>query len=113
MNERISMLPEDSATRKIMPIYSAVLMYFPGAIAELAKHSYLANEKHNPGEKLYWNRPKSADHLDCIARHLMDAGGFDGDGLRHSTGLFWRAGANLQLELEEAGLYPVAPASIR
>ena len=108
---RKPILPELSADRKQIPIYSGVLMYFPGAIAELARHSFLANEKHNPGEELHWSRAKSADHLDCIARHLMDAGGFDGDGLRHSTGMFWRAGANLQMELEAAGLYPVAPAA--
>ena len=89
-----------SQERKERPIYSGVLKYFPDAIAYLALISKIGNDKHNPGMPLHWSRDKSSDHLDCIARHLIDAGRLDPDGIRHSGYLFWRAGANLQIEIE-------------
>ena len=49
-----------------------------------------------------WARHKSADHADCIARHLIDRGTVDTDGVRHSAKVAWRALAMLQIELEEA-----------
>jgi len=91
-----------SAQRKDIPLYLGFLLYFPDAVAAVARHSKMGNDKHNPGEPLHWAREKSTDHLDCIARHLIGAGGRDTDGARHSVGLFWRAGANLQLEIEAA-----------
>ena len=96
------LLTEDSAARKRMPIYSGVIRYFPDALAYIAEISFDGNEKHNPGEPLHWSRGKSDDHLDCVARHLVDAGTKDSEGHRHSGMLAWRALANLQLELEEA-----------
>jgi hypothetical protein len=48
-------------------------------------------------------RGKSNDHADCIARHLVDRGTLDTDGLRHSAKVAWRALALLQEELEAAG----------
>jgi hypothetical protein len=66
--------------------------------------SWHGNEKHNPGEPLHWARGKSMDHPDCIMRHLVERGGFDG-GVRHSAALAWRALALLQEEMEaELGL---------
>lgn len=98
------LLDTDSATRKTMPVTAGVLDYFPDAIAEVARVSFHGNEKHNPGEPLHWARGKSMDHADCIGRHLIERGGFDGS-MRHSAALAWRALALLQEELEaEKGL---------
>jgi hypothetical protein len=98
-------LPTDSAERKGMPICSGVLDYFPLAIAEVARVSQAGNDQHNPGQPLHWAREKSADHEDCIVRHLIERGTRDRDGQRHSAKLAWRALALLQEELEaEAGL---------
>ena len=90
----------EAQKRKETPIFSGVLMYFPKAIAEVARLSYVANEQHNPGTKMHWDRSKSGDELDALTRHLMDAGTFDTDGQRHSTKVAWRALANLEKELE-------------
>jgi hypothetical protein len=103
---RMRLLEASSEKRKMYPITTGFLDYFPDAIAAAAEVSYLGNEKHNPGQPLHWARGKSMDHADCMARHLIERGGFDGE-LRHSAALFWRAGANLQEELEAA--YGLAP----
>lgn len=87
--------------RKETPIYSGVLMYFPDAIREIARCSFIANEQHNPGTKMHWDRSKSGDELDALTRHLMEAGTIDDDGILHSTKVAWRALANLQKELEQ------------
>lgn len=95
-------LPTDAQERKQIPIATGVLDYFPLAIAEVAKCSRAGNDQHHPGEPLFWDRTKSADHVDCIGRHLIDRGKFDTDGQRHSAKLAWRALAALEIELEEA-----------
>lgn len=95
-------LPTDPQARKDTPIYSGVLRYFPLAIAEVARVSKVGNDQHNPGQPMHWAREKSGDQHDCIARHLMEAGGFDADGMRHSAKLVWRALAALEIELESA-----------
>lgn len=87
--------------RKETPIFSGVLRYFPLAIAEVARVSRAGNEQHHPGEPLHWDRSKSTDELDALTRHLMDAGTFDTDGMRHSAKVAWRALANLEKELEK------------
>lgn len=86
--------------RKETPIYSGCLMYFPKAIAAVARLSFVANEQHNPGTKMHWDRSKSGDELDALTRHLMEAGSVDTDGMLHSTKVAWRALANLEKELE-------------
>lgn len=91
------------SSRKEMPVYSGVLMYFPDAIRELARVSFVGNEQHNPGKPLHWDRGKSGDELDALARHLLEAGQIDTDGIRHSAKVCWRALANLQKELEREG----------
>jgi hypothetical protein len=91
-----------SEQRKQIPLGQMMQRYFPDALALVAYHSFKGNEKHNPGEPLHWARGKSKDQEDCIARHLIGAGGRDTDGLRHSAGLAWRALALLQLEIEAA-----------
>ena len=98
--ESTMLLPTDSIERKQIPITSGVLDYFPLAIAEVAKASYAGNQQHHPDSPLFWDKTKSTDHADCIARHLIDRGTFDTDGIRHSAKLAWRALALLQLELE-------------
>lgn len=100
----MSTLPEDSAARKALPIYSGVVRYFPRALAYVAHVSKIGNDKHNPNQPLQWAREKSNDHHDAAMRHLMESGGVDEHGVRHSGYLAWRALAILELELEAASL---------
>lgn len=86
--------------RKEIPIFSGVLMYFPDAIRDVARCSFAGQKQHNPDKPLHWDRSKSGDELDALARHLMDAGTIDTDGIRHSAKVAWRALANLQKEIE-------------
>lgn len=86
--------------RKLTPVYSGVLKYFPLALQAVAQCSKAGNDQHNPGEPLHWAREKSGDELDALTRHLLDAGKIDTDGVRHSTKVAWRALANLEKELE-------------
>ena len=94
------LLPTNAQERKQIPITTGVLDYFPLAVAEVAKCSWAGNQQHHPDKELHWDKTKSTDHADCIARHLVDRGKFDTDGQRHSAKLAWRALALLQLELE-------------
>jgi hypothetical protein len=94
------MLPENSETRKTLPVADGVLHYFPDAIAYVALVSKVGNDKHNPGEPLHWSRGKSDDHLNCIGRHMLEHGQYASDGILHDGNLAWRALANLQLTLE-------------
>lgn len=98
-----SMLPADAAERKTIPLSSGVLDYFPSALIEVAKVSYIGNQQHNPGQPLHWARGKSTDQTDTIQRHFLERGGIDTDGMRHSAKLAWRCLALLQLELEAEG----------
>ncbi len=93
------LLEASSERRKQYPMTTGLLDYFPDACAAVAEISFHGNEKHNPGQPLHWARGKSMDHSDCIARHLVERGGFDGP-MRHSACLAWRALALLQEELE-------------
>ena len=86
--------------RKATPVFSGVIKYFPDALKCVAQCSLIANEQHNPGTEMHWDRAKSGDELDALARHLIDAGEIDSDGIRHSAKVAWRALANLQKELE-------------
>lgn len=96
---RKRVIDADSATRKTFPMAAGLLDYFPDALAEVSRISYLGNVKHSPGEPMHHARGKSMDHADCIIRHLVGRGGFDGE-LRESAALAWRALALLQEELE-------------
>ncbi len=86
--------------RKNVPVATGVLDYFPDALVDVARLSRAGNEQHNPGEPLHWSREKSDDHDDCLARHFIDRGRLDADGIRHSAKVAWRALAILQLEIE-------------
>jgi hypothetical protein len=110
-NAQGNRLPEDSEARKAIPLVGGLLDYFPDALAAVAACSKFGNDKHNPGEPLHWSRDKSNDHHECIARHLIDRGGFDAQGIRHSTYLAWRALAALQVELEADRGLPISRGS--
>jgi hypothetical protein len=101
-------LPDNPIARKLAPIASGVLDYFPLALLEVARISESGNRQHNPGQPLHWARGKSPDHADCIIRHLIERGTIDTyDGMPHSAKVAWRALALLQEELEaEAGFIP-------
>jgi hypothetical protein len=98
-------LPEDA--RKEVPLYTGVIAYFPAALAYVAKVSQ-SGQKHHPGQPLHWERAKSRDHADCIARHLAEHTTKDGNGIWHAGMLAWRALALLQelLEREEGAPKP-------
>lgn len=107
----------DSVVRKMQPVGTIITQYFPDALLAVAAVAYVGNEKHNPGEKLHWARGKSDDHLDCDARHLIDANrpakGSEWDvttlkdgrsfAVLHLAQHAWRALALLQLEVERQG----------
>lgn len=97
-------LPTDYASRKALPIFDGVLMYFPDAIAAVAAVSVAGNSQHNPGEKLHWAREKSTDQLNTAQRHMMDHGMGnvrDTDGTYHIAKAAWRLLAELQLTIEQ------------
>jgi hypothetical protein len=94
----------DSEERKNAPVYSGVMAYFPLAMIEVARLSKIGNDKHNPGEPLHWARGKSTDHADCIARHLLEHGKLDSDGITHTAKVAWRALALLQEEMEKSAV---------
>ena len=94
------MKQDTAASRKSTPIYSGFLRYFPDAVAAVARLSFIGNEQHNPGTKMFWDRSKSGDELDALMRHLMKAGTLDKDGVLHDVKVAWRAMANLQKVLE-------------
>jgi hypothetical protein len=89
--------------RKNTPIYRGVIKYFPDAMAEVAKVSFIANEQHNKGEPMHWAKDKSKDEYDAMMRHLADVANgeeIDDDGLLHRGKIAWRALAGLQRYLE-------------
>ena len=89
--------------RKETPIFSGVLKYFPDAIAEVAKCSFVGQQQHNPDKPLAWDRSKSGDEYDALMRHLMDStiDDYDTDGTLHLAKVAWRALAGLQKHLEK------------
>jgi hypothetical protein len=102
----VNVLPEDDAERGAILLADCLLDYFPNACAAVAKHSAKSNAKHNPGQPPHWARDKSTDHRNKIMRHLVDAGGVDRNGDKHSVALAWRALANLEDELIAEGATP-------
>lgn len=99
-------MPEitEAEARKAAPVYSGVLAYFPNALLEIAKVSKAGSEQHHPGKPLHWDKSKSTDEPDCLARHLLDhARGItrDTDGQLHLAKVGWRALALLERYLTE------------
>lgn len=115
-------LPQDSLLRKEYPLYRGLWRYFPAALAGVARHSKIGNDKHNPGEEMHHARGKSTDHEDCILRHLMDLQDIlvrEGElpmiqpdieaALAEANALAWRALALSQKLHEKIGGAPLAP----
>ncbi len=100
----VSPFPDSPEGRKEHPVFTGVLMYFPDAIAAVARVSKLGNDQHNPGEKLHWAREKSTDQTNTATRHMMDHGvgnTKDTDGTYHLAKAAWRILAELQLTIEK------------
>lgn len=93
-------LPTDPKARKAIPLQTGCYDYFPRALAAVADCSRAGNEQHHPGTPLHWDRSKSTDEADSLARHQQQRGTIDGDGVRHSAKVAWRALAQLEKELE-------------
>lgn len=92
-------LPTDAQERKSIPVYSGFVKYFPDAMAAVAQLSFIANEQHNPGESMRWNKELSTDELDALMRHMIDDVGMtkrDAEGVMHAVKIAWRGMANLQ-----------------
>jgi len=95
-------MPEDSATRKGIPVFSGLLKYFPSALASVAQVSRVCNDKHNPDMPLQWSKENSNDHQDALLRHLIDAAEDPEardpeDGTLLAAKVAWRALAHLQV----------------
>ena len=88
----------EQTDRKKIPLFSGVIKYFPDALVEVAKTSWMGNQQHHPDKTLHWDRSKSTDELDALTRHLFQSGTIDVDGIKHSAKVSWRALANLQKE---------------
>ena len=97
-----------SEQRKRYPVATGFLDYFPDAIALVAHLSWAAGAKHHPGEPTHWERSKSTDQPDCLARHLIERDGSDYITLEngevveipHRVAMAWRAMAELQIWAE-------------
>lgn len=98
----------DKQARKEQPIARGCLDYFPDALAAVANVSYVGGQQHHPDQPMHWDRSKSTDQADCIARHLIERGTMDTDGLRHSAKVAWRALAMLQEEMEKDAKVPAS-----
>ncbi len=102
------MLPSDDKLRKQVRAYQGFVQYFPDAIALVAVLSKVANDQHNPGERMHWNKDKSQDELDSLMNHLMDIASKgelsqDADGIYDAIKVAWRGMANLQRLADEYG----------
>jgi hypothetical protein len=100
------------------------MAYFPAAIAGAAAVSQFAMKQHNL-PKLGHDRSKSADHADCVPRHMMDAGdiiaAFERNEislqeardlvLSEASSAVWRVCAWSQELHERFGGVPLAPAA--
>lgn len=97
------MLTTDSDARKRIPMFSGLLKYFPDALAAVAAHSFVNNEKHNPGQPVHWSREKSSDHMDCVVRHCTDYAQAEAltRRIEEMQACAWRVLAQLQLDIEE------------
>ena len=88
---------------KQFPMLEGLLKYFPNALRYVSHVSLKANEQHNKGEPLHWDRTKSTDEGDALLRHLTEVAKgneLDEDGLLHRGKVAWRACAFLEKYLE-------------
>ena len=113
-------LPMNSGARKGYPLYRGLLRYFPAALAEVSRIAQIGNDKHGDGgTELYHYRGRSADHADCIIRHMIDMSedygsgtGYDENGVPQVVYVAWRALAMAQEWLETNEARPLAPAAL-
>lgn len=110
-NKVNTLRPKTSAERKLEPIHTGVMLYFPDALAAVARISVAGNNKHNPGEPLHWARGKSIDQMDALARHSLTMEQVDPEtGEVEAAAMIWRGLAQLQLieekRLKAAGIMP-------
>jgi hypothetical protein len=93
----------ESQLRKEAPMCTGVLDYFPDALEAVSRVSYKGNAKHNgAGSPLQWTRGKSADHADCVVRHMKTRNEVDPeDGETHLAHAAWRVLAELQIQQEK------------
>lgn len=89
----------DKKSNKDYPIFTGLLKYFPNACLYVSHVSLVANEQHNPGTEMHWDKSKSIGKGDEIVRHLMAEETFDTDGLRHRGKSAWRAMELLEREI--------------
>ena len=89
--------------RKSMPVYTGVMKYFPRALRYVSMVSQAGNDQHHPDKALHWDKKKSFDHEDALARHLLDHSHepIDDDGYLHLGKVAWRALAALEIYLED------------
>jgi hypothetical protein len=102
-------LPTDAKERKTYPIGTGVLDYFPDALCEVAKVSFIGNQQHNgPDTPLHWDRSKSQDESDAAIRHFLQRTEMDSDNTFHAAKWAWRALAYLQklIEAKAKGIVP-------
>ena len=95
---------DEAKRRKMTPMYSGLLAYFPDALATVAQNSMIGQAQHNSlDEPLHWDRSKSGDELDAMIRHMADhsKNPYDTDGRLHLGKVAWRALAMLQKFIEE------------
>lgn len=110
-NAKPALRQRNSAERKGEPLHTGVMLYFPDALAAIARLSKAGNDKHNPGQPLHWSRGKSTDHSDCVARHSLTPLLVDPEtGEIEAVAKAWRTLAELQLleekRLTAAGIMP-------
>jgi len=88
--------------RKAEPIYSGVLLYFPDALAAVARVSKAGNDKHNPGQRLHWSRGKSSDQMDANVRHIVSPDHVDPETKEPEINqALWRLLAQVQINEEK------------
>ncbi len=95
---------DEAKRRKMTPMYSGLLAYFPDALALVARNSVIGQHQHGTLEEpLHWDRTKSADEMDAMIRHMADhsKNPRDKDGALHMSKVAWRALAFVQKFIEE------------
>ena len=114
-------LPTDNARRKAFPLWTFLTAYFPDAIEALVGLCVQGNVQHEitkpacspfymEGDRIAWDRLKSTEELETLARHLWDhtralrtkdfKALYDTDGELHIVKAFWRSGAAAQKTIE-------------
>ena len=97
---------DEAKRRKMTPMYSGLIAYFPDALALVAQNSVIGQHQHGTlDEPLHWDRSKSADEMDAMIRHMADHSKdpYDSDGRLHMSKVAWRALAFLQKFIDTEG----------